>query len=137
MNYQLSEQDYQKLRQLQKNTKLSRRRYRKVTVLVMSHHGFSVEMVQAALGLDDNTVRRYWGGYQDKGIDTYLADHYVPYMGKLTEEQEAKLAEHLDTNLYLDVKPIIAYVQEKYGVEYSESGMRDLLHRIGFTYKHT
>lgn len=137
MEYQLSEQDYQKLRQLQKNTKLSRRRYRKVTVLVMLHQGFSVSTVQAALGLDDNTVRRYWEGYQDKGIDTYLADHYVPYTGKLTEEQEQGLAEHLDEHLYLDVKPIIAYVQQQYGVRYAESGMRDLLHRIGFTYKQT
>jgi len=137
VDYQLSKQDYQKLRQLQKNTKLSRRRYRKVTVLVMLHQGFSVETVQAALGLDDNTIRRYWQGYQDIGIETYLADHYVPYTGKLTEEQEEELAEHLDANLYVDVKPIIGYVKEQYGVKYSVSGMRDLLHRIGFTYKQT
>ena len=83
--------------------------------------------------MDDNTVRRYWEGYQDKGIDTYLADHYVPYTGKLTEEQEEGLAGHLDENLYLAVKPIIAHVKEQCGVHYSESGMRDLLHRIGFT----
>ena len=54
-------------------------------------------------GLDDNTVRRYWEGYQDIGIMRYLADHFVSYTGKLTEGQEDKLAEHLDTNLYLDV----------------------------------
>lgn len=137
MNYELSEQDYQKLRQLQRNTKLSRRRYRKVTVLVMLHQGFNVAMVQAALGLDDNTVRRYWQGYEETGIETYLADHYVPYTGKLTEEQEERLTEHLDEHLYLDVKPIIAYVKEQYGVQYSASGMRDLLHRMGFTYKQT
>ena len=137
MDYQLNEQDYQKLRALQKNTKLSRRRYRKVTVLVMLHQGFSVAMVQAALGLDDNTVRRYWQGYEEIGIETYLADHYVPYTGKLTEQQEVQLAEHLDGNLYLDVKPIISFVAEQFGVRYSDSGMRDLLHRIGFTYKQT
>ena len=47
VDYQLSGQDYQKLRQLQKNTKLSSRRYRKVTVLVILHQGFSVNVVQA------------------------------------------------------------------------------------------
>lgn len=137
MEYQLLPQDYEKLRALQKNTKLSRRRYRKVTVLVMLHQGHGIEVVQAALGLDDKTVRRYWEGYQTKGIETYLADHYVPYSGKLTEEEEQALGEHLDTTLYLDVKPIIAYVQEYFGVAYTVSGMRDLLHRIGFSYKQT
>ncbi|MEO0333134.1 MAG: IS630 family transposase [Bacteroidota bacterium] len=137
MDYQLSPQDYKKLCELQRNTKLSRRRYRKVTVLVMLHQGHSVDLVQAALGLDDNTIRRYWEGYEAKGIDTYLADHYVPYCGKLTDEQEQLLAGHLDDNLYLDVKPIIAYVHEHFEVRYTVSGMRDLLHRIGFTYKQT
>ena len=86
MKYELSKEDYQRLKVLQRNTKLSRRRYRKVTVLVMLHQGFSIEMIEGALGLDDNTIRRYWEGYQSKGIETYLADHYVPYTGKLTNE---------------------------------------------------
>ena len=137
MDYQLSPQDYKKLRESQNNVKLSRRRYRKVTVLVMLPQGFSVEMVRMALGLDDNTVRRYWEGYEEQGIETYLADHYVPYSGKLTSEQEAALTDHLEVNLYLDVKPIIAWVKESFDVCYSISGMRDLLHRLGFTYKQT
>lgn len=137
MDYELSDQDYQKLRELQHNVKLSRRRYRKVTVLVMLHQGHSIEVVEAALGLDDNTIRRYWEGYGDKGIETYLSDHYVPYCGKLTSDKEAALAAHLDDQLYLDVKPIICWVEESFGVRYSISGMRDLLHRLGFTYKQT
>lgn len=101
----------------------------------MLHQGFSIEAIESALGLDDNTIRRYWEGYEEKGIKTYLADHYVPYSGKLSQEQELALAEHLDSTLYLDVKPIIAYVKERFDVSYSISGMRDLLHRIGFVYK--
>lgn len=135
MDYQLSLQDYRKLRELQNNVKLSRRRYRKVTVLVMLHQGHSIDVVEAALGLDDNTIRRYWEGYEEQGIETYLTDHYVPYSGKLTSEQEVALANHLDENLYLDVKPIIAWVGDNFNIGYTISGMRDLLHRLGFTYK--
>lgn len=137
MDYQLSPQDYKKLRELQNNVKLSRRRYRKVTVLVMLHQGHSIEVVEAALGLDDNTIRRYWEGYEEQGIETYLADHYVPYSGKLTSEQEVTLAHHLEEHLYLDVKPIIAWVEESFNISYSISGMRDLLRRLGFVYKQT
>lgn len=125
------------MKALQKNTKLSRRRYRKVTVLVMLHQGHSIEVIEAALGLDDNTIRRYWDGYEEQGIDTYLADHYVPYSGKLTADEEEKLSEHIDNYLYEDVKPIIAWVYEQFGIEYKPSGMRDLLHRLGFVYKQT
>lgn len=103
----------------------------------MLHQGYSVEMVEAALGLDDNTIRRYWKGYEEKGIDTYLSDHYVPYVGKLTSEQEQALTAHLDQHLYLDVKPIIAWVEAQFEITYTMSGMRDLLHRLGFVYKQT
>lgn len=137
MEYKLDPADYKKLKALQRNTKLSRRRYRKVTVLVMLHQEYSIEMIEAALGLDDNTIRRYWSGYKEKGIETYLADHYVPYSGKLTVDQEKQLIEHLDQYLYEDVKPIIAWVVEQFGVEYGILGMRDLLHRLGFVYKQT
>ena len=137
MDYQLSDRDYKKLRALQHNVKLSRRRYRKVTVLVMLHQGHSIAVVEAALGLDDNTIRRYWAGYEEQGIETYLADHYVPYSGRLTSAQEAALATHLDEHLYLDVKPIIVWVEDHFGIRYTISGMRDLLHRLGFTYKQT
>lgn len=135
VEYKLTEADYTKLKALQRNTKLSRRRYRKVTVLVMLHQAHSIEVIQAALGLDDNTIRRYWDGYQEKGIETYLADHYVPYSGRLSDSQEAQLIAHLDEHLYLDVKPIIAYVENHFEISYSISGMRDLLHRLGFVYK--
>jgi len=87
----MSIKDYARLQALQRNTKLSRRRYPKVTVLVKLHQGHSIEVIEAALGLDDNTIRRYWEGYEEKGMDTYLADHYLPYSGKLTEEEEEPL----------------------------------------------
>ena len=109
----------------------------KVTVLVMLHQGHSIEVVEAALGLDDNTIRRYWAGYEEKGIETYLSDHYHPYSGKLTEEQEKHLATELDEYLYEDVKPIIKWVSKHFGISYTPSGMRDLLHRLGFVYKQT
>jgi transposase len=137
VEYKLSKEDYARLKALQKNTKLSRRRYRKVTVLVMLHQGYTVEMIEGALGLDDNTIRRYWEGYEDKGIETYLADHYVPYSGKLSEEQEEQLTAELEEYLYEDVKPVIEWVREQFGVTYTQSGMRDLLHRLGFVYKQT
>ena len=36
---------------------------------------------------------------------------------------------------YHDSKALIGYVKDNYGVEYSNTGIVDLLHRLGFTYK--
>lgn len=96
-----------------------------------------VEVIEATLGLDDNTIRRYWEGYFDKGIETYLSDHYVPNSGKLTEEQETLLSNHLEDHLYQDFKPIIKLARQEFRVTYSISRMRDLLHRLGFVNKQT
>lgn len=101
----------------------------------MLDRGLSLEDIELSLSLDDNTIRRYLRGFLKEGLETYLSDQYVPFSGKLTQDQEEQLRAHLRQNLYLDVKPIIVWIQEEFGVSYSISGCRDLLHRLGFVYK--
>lgn len=43
----------------------------------------------------------------------------------------------LDGYLYEDAKAVCDYVEKTFGVRYTISGMRDLLHRLGFGYKQT
>ena len=137
MELQLTPDQVTALRLIQKKERFVRRRFVKATVLLMLHQGLPVEVIELSLSLDDNTIRRYVLAFLEQGMEDYLSDNYVPYSGKLSEQQERLLAVHLDDNLYLDVKPVIAYVEEVFGVSYSISGMRDLLHRMGFVYKHT
>jgi len=103
----------------------------------MFHRKLSLEDIQASLNIDDNTIRRYVKGYREKGLKSYLEDGYVPYSGKLNEKQERALGEELDTYLYTDAKGVCEYVEQAFGVKYTISGMRDLLHRLGFVYKQT
>jgi transposase len=137
MTFELSQDEYQELRKIQKKERLHPRRYRKVTVLIMLYQGHSVEVIEAALGLDDNTIRRYVAGYQKRGLANYLTDGYIPCSGKLSEDQEQELSLHLQEYLYEDAASVCAYVAEAFEVEYSVSGMTDLLHRLGFVYKKT
>ena len=53
----------------------------------------------------------------------------------LTEEQQRLLDQHLRENLYLTAKEIAHYVEQMWQVAYSESGMTQLLHRLGYVYK--
>lgn len=137
MELQLTSDQVSELRLIQKRERFRRRRFVKATVLMMLHRGLTFEDIEVSLGLDDSTIRRYLLGFIDKGLEDYLSDSYVPYAGKLTTEQEDELTTHLEGNLYLDVKPIIEWVKDEFDVNFSISGMRDLLHRLGFVYKQT
>ena len=53
----------------------------------------------------------------------------------MTSLQEKELINHLKDNTHLSTKEIINYVKSCDGLYFSSSGMRDLLYRLGFTYK--
>ena len=55
----------------------------------------------------------------------------------LTSAQLAHLCQEINTTLYTDGKAIQAWLRRTYRVAYSLSGLTDLLHRLGFTYKLT
>ena len=43
--------------------------------------------IEASLSIDDNTIRRYVKAFKEKGLKRYMQDGFVPYSGKLTEEE--------------------------------------------------
>ena len=136
MDFQLTPIELEQLRSEQRRTNLSRRRYRKVTVLIMRHQGYSVAAVEAALGIDDNTIYRYERGFRKaSSLSEFLDDSYVAYQGRLTAEQEQQLCDHLDETLYPNASSIVDYVVRTFGVKYTVGGMTALLHRLGFVYK--
>lgn len=53
----------------------------------------------------------------------------------MTAEQSNELVKHIEESLYLDSKNIRNYVEQKYGVKYSSSGILTWLHNNGFSYK--
>lgn len=137
MDIQLNQDELKELKRIQQKDRFHRRRFIKATVLLMLHRKLSLEDIQASLNIDDNTIRRYVKGYREKGLKRYLEDGYIPYSGKLSEQQERALSEELDTYLYTDAGEVCVCVEQTFGVKYTISGMRDLLHRLGFVYKHT
>jgi len=136
MQFDLKEQEFKKLRLLQRKER-NTRRFKKLTVLIMLHNNYKISEIELALGLDDNTIRKYVSTYREKSLEVYLSDNYVGCVGKLSKEQEDQLAIHLEENLYSDADWIRIYVNETFGVNYSLSGITKLLHRLEFVYKQT
>lgn len=85
------------------------------------------------LRISPRTVDEYLREYNSRGKTG--GDPRGGSESKLSDEQRKLLIDHLQENTYLKVKPIIAYVVERFGVFYTRTGMRDWLIREGFAYK--
>ncbi|AWM31455.1 IS630 family transposase [Hymenobacter nivis] len=136
MNVELTVSERQHLRQLQKQRR-DDEGYVKVTVVLMLDAGRGLATVAQDLGLDETTVYRYVRAFTDLGLEKYLAHEQPGYWGLLCSAQLAHLCREVNTTLYTDCKAIQAWLLRTYQVTYSLSGLTDLLHRLGFTYKLT
>jgi transposase len=136
MNVALTDAEREHLRQLQ-----TQRRddagYVKVTVVLMLDAGWGAGQVAQVLGLDDGTVYRYAQAWQRLGADKYLVHEAPGYWGLLPSAGLAALSRELEQTLYTDVRAVGAWLRRYWGVAYSVSGLTQLLHRLGFSYKLT
>jgi transposase len=97
--------------------------------------GVPFQEIARRLFLDPTTPSDWVQAYRQGGTDALLSDDYQPYEGKLTPSQLRQLDAYAGQHIFLDVGPLLLYVQDEFGVSFTRSGMRDLLHRLGFTYK--
>ena len=105
--------------------------------MVLLDKGRSVASIADDLGLDKATVYRYARAFTDLGLTKYLAHEQPGYWVLLTSAQLAHLCQQVNTALYTDCKSLQEWLLRTYQVQYSRSGLTDLLHRLGFTYKLT
>jgi transposase len=134
MVYRLSRRQVQKLRQKYRKVKGPRFADR-IRIVIAISEGFSLSQLAKIFLIDADTVRRYFRLYQEGGINGFLEIHYEGRRSFLTDAQQEQLKELLRHTISLDVKPIIAYVRETFGIQYSVSGMTKLLHELNFEYK--
>lgn len=97
--------------------------------------GHSVAQVASILMLDEQTLRNYLTSYQVGGIQGLLKTNYPGSDCKLNEAEIMALKAELEATIHLTTSSVIDYVKHQFGVSYSQSGMRDLLHRLGYEYK--
>jgi transposase len=109
----------------------------RLSVLIMLDEGFSHEMIALCLGIHGDSVGNWKQKYESvsRNLDRYLADNYVAFQGYLSEEQLTRLDAHLQAQLHLCSRQIGDYLFEQYGLDYSDSGVTAILHRLDFVYK--
>ena len=132
--FELTGKEIQELRAAHRNVQHKRDAYR-INVLILLGSGWGYSEVSEALLLDEETLRSYVKRYRAGGLDALLNDNYKGGQSKLSSEQFQALDLHLQAHTYLSVDGIIAHIFRTHDITYTASGMTDLLHQLGFSYK--
>ena len=125
-----------KIKQLKKFHKTLKRKHEadRIKAIVLLGSGWSPVQVAEVLLLSEGSIRTYFKDFQQYGKDELIRRDYTGRESFLTAEQERELSEHLEANLYQRSQDIQRYIAKKYKVQYSRSGLNELLHRLGFSY---
>jgi len=132
--FNLSKDEIESLRLAHKKCKNKRAAY-KVNAILLLGTGWSLKKVKNALLIDNETLSAYIRKYKDGGIKELLSTNHAGRQSSLTDEQEKTLKKELEKRIHLTTKSVAKFVNATFKITYSQSGMRDLLHRLGYTYK--
>jgi len=127
----LERSELEKLHRIENERKFADR----IKTILLLDSGWTYSQIAEILLLDDQSIRNYEKRFLGNGVHELLSNGHKGGFSRLTSEQEAELKEHVSTHHYHNSKALIDYVRDNYGIKYSHSGMVDLLHRLGFTYK--
>ena len=133
MNDFLTPTEISALKSLHK--KADRKQRDKIKGILLLNRGYEYSEIAEILLIDHSTLWRWYESYISKGIEGLMQDNYTGGTSKLTERQQTKLIEHLESKMYLSAKEICAFVEKTFKVNYTPKGMTSLLHQLGFTYK--
>lgn len=124
------------LEEIRSNT-LDKRIFVRCSVIISLDAGLSHEAIAISLNISLRSVHRYIRLFEKSGIDGLLEFNYRGRQQRLDDHEVDCLKKELDQNLYVSTEQIQSYILSEWGIEYTRSGVRDLLHRIGYVYKKT
>lgn len=128
-----------KTQRQQLEAELRRERGRKhadrIRVILLLDQGETYANIAKFLFLDEGTIANYRRRYKGGGLEELLSDDYKGGASFMTLDKQLKLELHLQETVYLSVNSMLAYVNRRFRVDYSLSGLTALLHRMNYTYK--
>ena len=121
MKFQLSQEERESLRRIQRKVSGTTANVR-VTSVLMFNHGRSVDSISEDLGISVATVYRYIGLYVSGGIDKFLRCEQVGYWGKMDSFQLSLLRKELKTKLYTEAKSVSSWISQTFDIHYTIQG---------------
>lgn len=111
-----------------------RRVAERIHAILLLDEGRSAPDVSAILHLHTKTLKRWVRIFATSGVEALCAFNYVGNTAWLTDAQIQQFTMWLDERV-CSTKEAIAWIEQQFGLEYSESGMLKLLKRLDYRYK--
>src|SRR3954447_4958324 len=111
-----------------------RRVYQRLSVVLWSDDGRTREEIAGLVAASTRQVGQWLRIFRNKGPEELCAVHYKGDPGCLRPAQVERLKQEIATGVFHNAEQVRTWVQETLGVDYSISGIKDLLRRIGASY---
>lgn len=100
-----------------------------IILYAQDHH---LKEIKRILLVGIRTLKKWIQTYTTEGIEGLRQWGYKGQGCDLRDEQWAEVEEELERKPYRYAKQVVAFVKERFGIEYSERGMQALLRRKGY-----
>jgi putative transposase len=111
-----------------------RRMFQRLSALLWIDEGRTREEVAELLGVSSRQVGDWLRIFRNKGLDALCTLHYRGDPGRLRPAQVERLRQEIARGGFHNADQVRDWIEEQFGVAYSASGVKDLLHRIGASY---
>lgn len=128
----LTESQHTALEQRFKAEKNTRFRER-IHCILLKADGLTNRAIAQILRVSEPSVITWLNLFEAGGLEALCRLEAGGSEGFLSTEQTQKLIAELDLHRFQCAKQVAAWVQEQFGIAYSERGMRHLLQRLGYS----
>ena len=108
---------------------------RRANAIILLDRGMKFEDVAQNLLIDDSTVRAWRGAFEDGGVEAIVMFDLKGGFSPLSSLQYDELCAWATEILPTSTTEVGKFVKERFGVDYTRSGLIKLMNRIGFDWQ--
>jgi transposase len=108
--------------------------WRRLSAILWLDDGDTAEEVADRLGVCAKQVRKWHKTFLTQGLTVLCELHYKGRASQLSDAQIAELKVEITKGQFRTARQIIEWITQRFHVQYSESGVKELLERIGVSY---
>ena len=131
IHYSFSEFETTQLQKHRMQCKDYRIRDRLLSIILIATVFLTIEEVAIVLGKSKITIERWFNQYVNKGIDGILCYDYKPKQSYLNFNQKNQINIFVTFENPETTKEVTNYINEKFGITYSNDGTRKILKELG------
>jgi transposase len=108
--------------------------WRRLSALLWLAEGVTEEEVAARLGISARQVRTWLKTFRTYGLDALCTLHYQGRVPRLNDAQVDEFKQEVAKGQFRTALQIAEWIEKRFQVRYSESGVKELLKRIDVSY---